>query len=1100
MNIFPKWPRSNPARIAVEVLFASMLMFAVYHVNAVLSRSLEKSFDHPFQALLPLVYPAVFFAAGQGLGTTDVEGVPGLSQFIYGETDSFDTANIPDDVELVPVTSPLIISHLYYLYAVGWIWKLFGVSLDALLLFSMLLRALCAGVLYLLSRLFLGRLGSVVCVLLVCISPAMLHTGMSLRDFSKVPFFLSAFVIMAFLATRPVSRYVLLLLSAGLGTIMGIGMGFRQDILICLVPVLITLLFFTRTNTRRPWRLRACGLGVFLACFLVSGYPIFRGTSLEGNQTIMHSLLLGVSTGMESKLGFGGASYEVVPEAFAGDSVNLAAVNVYARRSGNRDSMVNVNSAEYLRYEGDKNVHLFIDPYLLFNGKMYSRFAGVLMLDLFRMFPADFVARAWCAVAAMFEMPARVHAGVIESVGAGLPRWLDAVMAFQGAFVRHLARWGLFYTGAVLIVLSAVNFTRALYFTGMLLWFAGYTSILYEYRHNFYLVFIPVLAVAIVVEWTVQRLKNLARRKGVRQVSLRELDAARWKPLLGRSSCFVVLILALIVIPLTALRFWQVRQVNEFAGRLRGSEMEPVTVVDKGGGGMVSIEPKEVLPQLAGSQGLPPGETAWEYLALVFDTHGRDIPVTIHYDKSRMLNDFSQTVVVEGVDDGGPGRTTFFFPVYEAGTSVNIGLWQDFLRTYPVFKDKIQDARPLAEQEWWRRGKFLGVSFSKEYQGLFAGMFRVARCDDIPILPLIQVPAERKVLRPFKTGPLERILRDCVTARCKREYSPSLPPVANDPWNLDEPLLFHPPSGIFARPLLDHETPEAYRAEWQSRIDHYPGLAEAAALDLANAGGEWMRAGRIEEAAASYRASCELDPDNALYPARLGQILIVQGLDEDAIEQFETALKLQPLLPETADRVDSMLLESGNQAGRESLWTRIFQLHPDSWFAGMRLGSLLEAAGKTAEAATVYGKVYAAHPEHPDTRLALARCLGRTGQHAEAIRLIDETVAGHADYTALAADHLASLGEYLSLNGMPEPAEVALSRALSLAPGNPGLLTKLGDVQLQNHKMEAGRASYTKALGVLGDDDPALRATLVERIKALQVKPADEETDAADGP
>lgn len=1086
MDIFKYRSRRWSAPPFLEVLIVVVLMVVVFGVNTTIARSFSTPFNHPYQVLLPLVYPAVFFAAGHGLSTADVNQVPGLPEFVYGESPSFDIDTIPEDIVLAPIASPVAVSHYYYLYLVGWIWRIFGVSLDSLVLLSILFRVICACLLYLLFRVFLGRLGSIVGVLIVCCSTAMLHTGMSIRDFSKTPFLLGVFLLLSYLATRRSSRRRVLCLSSLLGLVIGVGMGFRQDLLISVPPVIVTLLLVIRIKGENGFSARILSVFLFFVFLSVAAYPIVKGTSAEGNQTMVHSLLLGVSPGMEAELGFGEASYELMPSVFVGDSANLAAVNVYARRKGNLESMVNTESAEYRRYNGDESAHLFIDPYLMFNGKVYARFGAQLFKDMIVSFPGDFVSRAWCAVTAVFKMPAQIHERVLGALAHRPPGWLDTLLSVQEIVFRHVAKWGLLYTLLLFLLVSGKNLVLALFFTGMLAWFTGYTSILYEYRHSFYLVFIPVLSGLICIRLAWRAACHIARGRSFRNSAESVATPYWWRRPLINAGAYVLALVGVIAVPVYVLRLWQESQVNGLADKILSARMTPVLLEDNSENELTRVWPREKLPQLKKAAGLPPGETAWEYLAVVFETHGHDIPVKIQYNAERVLNDLSQEIMIRGVEDGHEGRTTFFFPVYETCTSDNPDLWRDFLRTYPVFKTKIGSIAVEPPNEWWLRGEFEGISFPKEYQQFFVGMFSVSEIEEVAMLPLMQVPDDRRHFRQFKTCKNERFWRSLLAGRQKIKDIAEPEEIPASCWDLDEGVLAPPVSTTIAQPHFRGVSAESYSAQWNTRITYYPGIAKAAALDMATAGTVWLQEGHLDEARKAYEAACKFDPENAIYAVRLGQVYLREGDRERALRSFQDAFRIQPLLPQTADKVDEIIAETGNMENREAFWREVVGAHPESWFAGMRLGGVLESAGKWEDAVNIYETVHALNPGHPDTCLALARCLGRTGRVTEAFLLLWETAQDYEAYRVLAADHLASLAGFLEERQNYDLAEDALLRALGIVPENGVYYMRLGDIRRIKGKTQEAIDVYQQGLRIADLKDTELRDALSARIRQLE--------------
>ena len=230
---------------------------------------------------------------------------------------------------------------------------------------------------------------------------------------------------------------------------------------------------------------------------------------------------------------------------------------------------------------------------------------------------------------------------------------------------------------------------------------------------------------------------------------------------------FALLLSLALSVPFSLFRVWQVRQVHALADRLNATEREAVAVQTIVKDGMALVQPAEELPGLAKADALPAGETAWQYVAAVFDTKGKDIPVTIAYDPERIINDFTRSLTLWGSTDDGMGRVTLFFPVYVATTVYSPAVLENFLKTVDItpWREAVDPARPIEEQPVWKPSKFLGISFPKEYQENFAGLYIVDKLDGLTYLPLFHLPDNRAYLRPYKTGPWERKFRGCLASR-----------------------------------------------------------------------------------------------------------------------------------------------------------------------------------------------------------------------------------------------------------------------------------------------------------------------------------------------
>lgn len=748
----------------VEMICLAAALLAGFSLCRVYGHSLKDPLDHPIPITLSMFYPAVFFAGGHGLGTASPEDIPGLQAFIQQKTDTFDVAAIPASVEVVPISSALELTHRYHLYAVGVFWRLFGVSIAALLLYAAFLYAVSAGALYCLFRNGLSRLSSLAGVLLVCSAPPMLYMSTILRDFGKTPFVLLSLCIVIRLVLRPVSPRKVFGLALLLGLILGISMGFRQDMIVFLPPAAAVFLFFAQVEARHHWRVRFAALFLFLLLFVPIARPVFHGAALEGNQASAHGFFQGITEECESRLVFGGASYDFLVWT---DSGLYAQANVLARRLGDDKPMENPHSTEYLHAHGAPNAAFLQNPGLQYTGSEYAHYQRLLMRDVLWHFPADIVARAWRAVVSIYKMPLAIQDNSAWVKG-DFPGWLRYVFRCHGILAIGVNLFGLFFVAMVLGCLSMKRLGTALCLTGLLLWFTGYPSINYEYRFTVYLVFLPFGAFLVCLEKSglglVHRVNNRASRPSQENTPRACCGFRKRVQPFGNLILFIGIIITAVVFPLGTLRWWQQEKVEALANTLEGLPKIQVETASTLKGNHILIRSRTALPGLEHAETLPPGETAWEYVAAVFDTQGQDIPITIEYDRRRVFNDYTQHLTLWGSKDEEQGRVTFFFPVYEATTVSSSQLFWDFLQTIniPQWREQVDPDRPFEEQLLWQRGKFLGVSFPEAYRDAFQGFYRVTDLDDLRYLPLFQLPENREDLRTFKSGPWEKWLRQQV--------------------------------------------------------------------------------------------------------------------------------------------------------------------------------------------------------------------------------------------------------------------------------------------------------------------------------------------------
>ncbi|MFA7693082.1 MAG: glycosyltransferase family 39 protein [Candidatus Hydrogenedentes bacterium] len=727
-------------------------------VNTLYLYSVPEPLENRYQAQLSHLYPAVFFAAGHGMGTADVEQIEGLPDFIFGQSDRFDTAHIPADIELAPLKSRAA-AHLYLLYAVGWMWRCFGVSLNGLIFFLILMRTLNLILIYGMFRLVVRDFASAALALLFCLSPYMLYENTLIQYQVRAPFLFFSLWITLLLITRPWHRWMLIGLSVVWGIILGISVGFRYELVTYLPPALLVLFILTKVNTKQPFLYRAAATILCMGFFLFCSYPILFGHSIITYHSPMHTVLLGLRPQVEYNLAFDESSYEVMPNVMIGDSAALALVSSYARRKGVEDSLINKESAEYERYEGNKDTNLLLDPYLLFNGDIYAKAADSLVYQILWLLPSDFVCRAWEAVAAIPRQFDDIHRLFVKD-HEKLSLWLRINLLIQEKAAVHLKQWGLLYLILVLVVYSSRHLYEALVLTAVLAWYGGYPSIMFAPGTGVYFVsVVSVFAVICFWKWLFTLMVKVVNKERRRSFLKDAPFLTERKEPIVKALCYVLITVTAIIVPAAGLRAWQTKQVHQLANQIEAYPRYPLSLQEEITDHTAMFKPKEPLPGLTPPQPPGVGETAWEYMVLALDTHGCDIPVTIHYDQRRVLNDYSETVVIHGVHDGEAGRVLFFFPVYELDISYKPELWRDFKRAYPYFSGDPDDPRPVEEQEWWLPGKFEGISIAENYQSQVAGLYRVEVDEDLEILPFMQIPQLREEIRPYKTGYLERAVR-----------------------------------------------------------------------------------------------------------------------------------------------------------------------------------------------------------------------------------------------------------------------------------------------------------------------------------------------------
>src|SRR5436309_132573 len=257
---------------------------------------------------------------------------------------------------------------------------------------------------------------------------------------------------------------------AAFGLVLGIGFGFRNDILINILPWIAVVVLCV---PGKPWshlKQKALCLAVSAAAFVITASPILAAYSRGSNSG--HVAFLGLQTPFNEPLGIGGSIYDW--GYFYNDG--------FANRT--------VNSFTYRR-EGHPVAYISAE---------YDRAMVVFLLTIARHWPADMVARAYGAALKVFEEPFTV--GVYQNAipyGIHHPTMV-ALYEMQMSLLRALNGIGAAAVALALLVVSARSVRTAITLLLFLVYFAGYPAIQFSVRHFFHLEFIGWGAVAFLID------------------------------------------------------------------------------------------------------------------------------------------------------------------------------------------------------------------------------------------------------------------------------------------------------------------------------------------------------------------------------------------------------------------------------------------------------------------------------------------------------------------------------------------------------------------------------------------------------------------------
>lgn len=354
--------------------------------------------------------PAVLWASGHGFSRATVRP-PALDDFLMNRTYHLNPNDLPKFMPVESVAGEMFVNdRIYLLYAVGIMWRLFGIYWAWLPVFIGMTLGLLAVLVYAIFRLGMGRAVSVAGTLLTISSPLMVAMLPALRDVSKGPFILATILAAGYLLSHPIRIGPLLVLSLFLGIMIGVGVGFRQDCAICLPPALFALVFLAhRKEGPIGLGMRALGVALFLGAFVISASPVLLMNLRTGGNNGLY-MLQGHAIYCQETMGMRRACY--APVVQSDDAFVQANLCVYNARSSHGNTEVAAKGADCFSAKAAHLLNPIANALAPPNNFKSGVFGDKLRIEHLREWQARLF---WQGVASMFYAPME---GVSQLAGA----------------------------------------------------------------------------------------------------------------------------------------------------------------------------------------------------------------------------------------------------------------------------------------------------------------------------------------------------------------------------------------------------------------------------------------------------------------------------------------------------------------------------------------------------------------------------------------------------------------------------------------------------------------------------------------------------------
>ncbi|MCA1594565.1 MAG: tetratricopeptide repeat protein [Acidobacteria bacterium] len=312
--------------------------------------------------------------------------------------------------------------------------------------------------------------------------------------------------------------------------------------------------------------------------------------------------------------------------------------------------------------------------------------------------------------------------------------------------------------------------------------------------------------------------------------------------------------------------------------------------------------------------------------------------------------------------------------------------------------------------------------------------------------------------------------------------------------------LAHPPTvNLDAFELYSKGRAFLDRRDHEGNIDFAIQMfEEAIRLDanfaLAQAGlGEayWMKYEATKDAAWVKRAESAsdralvLDPNQPQVHISLGIVYHGTGAVENAIEEFQCAVSLQPLNDSAYRWLGRCYLQSGEMELAREHFEKAVEIRPGYWENYNVLGNYYYARGLYEKAAAQYRRVIRIQPDSHHGYNNLGAMYLLLGRYEDAAATHQRAIEIHP--AAIAYDNLGTAYFYLERY---EEARDAYSKSIELNPSNDVPYRNLGDVLLRLGREDEALENYRLAIGRLKDalTIKSNDAQLLTRLAVCQAK------------
>jgi hypothetical protein len=674
-----------------DLLVVALLFVVAAVVGSVYTRFVIASGSKPrfYQTELA---PAVMSACDRGYVNPDLTALPELGRFLNLEVDSFSCSTLRPEVATLPL-SPMQRAFQYQELVVAFTWRWVGVSWTGLATLSGVLFAITTVAGYGLFRTAAARILAVAGALALVGSTLQLIHLPNLRDYSKAPFLVAAACCLVWLVRLRLSPRALVSIGACYGVWLGLGMGFRNDLLIAIPPFVATVFFFRPGRLRDDLGVKAAAVAAALLAFWVTMAPMRAIYAPGGGNSMQHVLLLGLGDGFNADLGVTNDGLYSWGRMFTDEYAHVQ-TSSYATRMWGATHALNLYGSEY------------------------DRAASEMLATVATEFPADMLVRVYASILRTLAIPYSTNARNPPTLVKD--RLIVLGYSLRDQVLRGFGNIWPAVAVAALVGLAAVSLRFAIFFVLMVVYFGAYPVLQFNERHFFHLEVIGLWILVLVTQQVVTL--AVRARDGSWRAWLDRQRERRWGVPALRAGLVVTVLFVLTTVPLSALRRYQSDVVRTRLNSYIAMPKEPLQWSASGDQeGTVRIAVPELPLPVNRSTEVQSGLIIAEFSSGLCDSLKFDM--TLRYNASSSLYDFTHAIRVEPPAEPGGMRRIFA----------------------PVFAHKVPS--------WGMDGVFdlAHIEIPAASAACLSGLYRTPNLAGVPLLMDVNLPNRWEDATPYQT-------------------------------------------------------------------------------------------------------------------------------------------------------------------------------------------------------------------------------------------------------------------------------------------------------------------------------------------------------------